>query len=96
MKYKTFIAIEDPEIIDKIHQNYRISYLRDTAFATCLEENNLVTISNLLSENNQTLVQSILLDQENITMIFESLKSEGTEKRREAISFISELFSISK
>ncbi|CAI2380332.1 unnamed protein product [Moneuplotes crassus] len=96
VKFKTFIAINDKEVIQKIHENYRISYLKDTALATGLDENNMQTINNLVSSNNQTLIQSILLDQENITQIFESLKNDSLKKRREAISFISELFSISK
>ena len=83
-------------MVEKIHENYRISYLKDTALATGLEETNIPTINTVLNNNNQRLIETILLDQENIVMIFESLRNETIEKRKEAIAFISELFSISK
>lgn len=96
MKFRLFIPIDDDEIIEKIHMNYRLGYLRDTALATGLDESNLQTISNLINNNNQELVQNILLNQENINLIFERLRNDDIELRKEAISFLSELFSLSK
>jgi hypothetical protein len=70
--------------------------LKDTALATGLDESNLQTISILINNNNQELVQNILLNQENINIIFERLRNDDIEKRKEAINFLSELFTLSK
>jgi hypothetical protein len=81
VKFRSFIPIDDDEIIEKIHINYKLGYLRDTALATGLDESNF---------------QNILLNQENINLIFERLRDDDIELRKEAISFLSELFCLSK
>ena len=96
VKFKKFIPLDDKDILDKIHLNYRLSYLKDTALATGLDESNLQMISNMISSNNSDIIQSILLNQESISQIFERLRTSDTEARKEAINFISEIFSISK
>lgn len=96
MKFKKFIPLDDKDILDKIHLNYRLSYLKDTALATGLDESNLQMISNMISSNNSDIIQSILLNQESISQIFERLRNSDIEARKEAINFISEIFSISK
>ena len=90
------MPLEDHEVIDKIHLNYRLSYLKDTALATGLDENNISTIVNLMSNNNSEVISNILLNHESIAKIFEKLKNNDIEIRKEAINFLSEIFSISK
>lgn len=87
---------DDSEIIDKIHLNYRLVYLKDTALATGLDEGNTQVISNLIINNNSDLVHSILLEQENINKVFTQLEDSDINVRKEAISFLAEIFSISK
>lgn len=96
MKFKKFLPLDDQEVLDKIHLNYRLSYLKDTALATGLDENNISTIVNLMSNNNSEVISNILLNQESIAKIFERLKNNDIEIRKEAINFLSEIFSISK
>lgn len=90
------MPFEDQDILNKIHLNYRLIYLKDTALATGLDESNLQIIGNLISNNNSEVVQSILLDQDNITTVFEKLQDRDIYTRKEAISFLSEIFTISK
>lgn len=90
------MQFEEQEIIEKIHLNYRLVYLKDTALATGLDESNILIISNLVNNNNAEVIQSILLDQDNISKIFERLKNNSLESRNEAINFLTEIFSISK
>jgi hypothetical protein len=96
VKFKKFMPFEDQDILNKIHLNYRLIYLKDTALATGLDESNLQIIGNLISNNNSEVVQSILLDQDNITTVFEKLQDRDIYTRKEAISFLSEIFTISK
>lgn len=49
-----------------------------------------------MSNNNSDVIQNILLNQESISHIFEKLKKGDIEMRKEAINFLSEIFSISK
>lgn len=95
-RFNNFITLTDKEVIDKIHINYRLSYLKDTALATGLDEANIQTIANLMSNNNSEVIQNILLNPDNIGQIFEKLKCDQIEVRKEAINFLSEIFSISK
>jgi hypothetical protein len=90
------MQFEEQEIIEKIHLNYRLIYLKDTALATGLDESNILIISNLINNNNAEVIQSILLDQDNILKIFEKLKDNNLDIRNEAINFLTEIFSISK
>ena len=96
VKFKRFLSLDDHEVLEKIHLNYRLSYLKDTALATGLDENNISTIVNLMSNNNSEVISNILLNQESIAKIFERLKNNDIEIRKEAINFLSEIFSISK
>ena len=95
-KFKNFMLLTDSEVIDKIHLNYRLAYLKDTALATGLDEANIQTIANLMSSNNSDVIQNMLLSQENISQIFEKLKSDDIDIRTESINFLSEIFTISK
>jgi hypothetical protein len=90
------MPFEDEDVINKIHLNYRLVYLKDTALATGLDESNLQIIGNLVSSNNSEVVQSILLDQENMITVFGRLQNKDIEIRKEAINFLSEIFTISK
>lgn len=90
------MPFEDEDVINKIHLNYRLIYLKDTALATGLDESNLQIIGNLVSSNNSEVVQSILLDQENMITVFGRLQNKDIEIRKEAINFLSEIFTISK
>lgn len=82
--------------MEKIHLNYRLTYLKDTALATGLDDGNIQVISNLISNNNSDIVQSILLEDTNISKVFDKLKEKDISVRKEAINFLSEIFSIAK
>jgi len=53
-------------------------------------------IGNLMNSNNSEVIHNLLLNHESIVNIFEHLRNSNIEIRKEAISFLSELFSISK
>ena len=41
VKFKQIIKIEDESISNKIHVNFRLTYLKDTALARCIEDHTL-------------------------------------------------------
>jgi hypothetical protein len=45
--FKNLVSIEDSEILSKIHLNYRLIYLKDTAAARWIEENTLGVLANV-------------------------------------------------
>lgn len=96
VKFKNFMLLDDTEVIDKIHLNYRLAYLKDTALATWLDDSSIQTIANLMSTNNSEVIQNILVNQDNISLIFKKLRSDNIDERKEAVNFLSEIFSISK
>lgn len=96
MKFNNFLPFEKDEVLQKIHLNYRLTYLKDTALATGLEESNIQVINSLIANNNSDVVQNILLEETSISRIFEKLKIQDIEIRKEAINFLTEIFSVSK
>lgn len=97
MRFKKSLVFEDPEILEKIHINYRLNYLKDTVLATALDELNLQSISDMINCNNTDLINSILLNEDNISQIFEKLKTDSfDDEKYEAIKFLQELFIMSR
>jgi protein phosphatase-4 regulatory subunit 3 len=53
VKFKKLLeSLNDESIIEKIHLNYRLTYLKDTAMARFFEDQSIQVINNLLVNNN--------------------------------------------
>lgn len=44
-KFKQVVVIEDPGILTKIRLNFRLTYLKDTALARCIEDHTLQQVN---------------------------------------------------
>uniref|UniRef100_A0A0A0KHY4 Uncharacterized protein n=1 Tax=Cucumis sativus TaxID=3659 RepID=A0A0A0KHY4_CUCSA len=59
--FKEAIPIKDPLVLSKIHQTYRIGYLKDVVLARVLDESTIANLNSIIHANN-ALVVSLLKD----------------------------------
>ena len=96
VKFKNPLNIKDQSLLQKINQNLRLTYLRDTAFGRLIEDNTNRTINNMIQMNNNDIIQFFMSNKEYIDILFSQLKSEDVLIKKDAILFLSELISCSK
>ena len=96
VKFKNPLNIKDQSLLQKINQNLRLTYLRDTAFGRLIEDNTNRTINNMIQMNNNEIIQFFMSNKEYIDVLFSQLKSEDILIKKDAILFLSELISCSK
>ena len=96
VKFKNPLNIKNPEIIKKINQNLRLTYLRDTALSRLIEDNAVKTINSILQYNHNDIIQFFLNNSIYLEMLLDQLKSEDLNVKKEACLFLSEIIECSK
>ena len=96
VKFKNPLNIKNPEIIKKINQNLRLTYLRDTALSRLIEDNAVKTINSILQYNHNDFIQFFLNNSIYLEMLLDQLKSEDLNIKKEACLFLSEIIECSK
>ena len=96
VKFKNPLNIKDQYLLQKINQNLRLTYLRDTAFGRLIEDNTNRCINNIIQMNNNEIIQFFMNNKEYLDILFSQLKSEDILIQKNAILFLSELISCSK
>ncbi|KAF9439143.1 Platinum sensitivity protein [Entomortierella beljakovae] len=97
-KYKQIVPISDPDVEQKIHQAYRLLYLRDSVLSRVADENLSSILSSLIFFHNIDIVNYIHQDRDFMRELFGILtnESETLERKREVISFVQQFCSIAK
>ena len=75
VKFKNPLNIEDQNILKKINQNLRLTYLRDTALSRLIEDNAIKTIDIMLRLNHNDIIQFFLNDNKYFEILFNQLKN---------------------
>ena len=96
VKFKNPLNIKDQCLLQKINQNLRLAYLRDTAFGRLIEDNTNRCINNIIQMNNNEIIQFFMNNKEYLDILFSQLESEDILIKKDAILFLSELISCSK
>ena len=96
VKFKNPLNIKNPDIIKKINQNLRLTYLRDTALSRLIEDNAVKTINSILQYNHNDIIQFFLNNSIYLEMLLDQLKSEDLNIKKEACLFLSEIIECSK
>lgn len=93
------IKINNPELLSKIHQTYRVQYIQEVVLPTpsVFEENMLSTLSSFIFFNKNEIVTQLQEDEKFLTELFNQLTDEDTEesRRKELVLFLKEFFSFS-
>jgi len=92
-KYKELVQLNDPNIENKIHQTYRLQYLKDVALARTLDEHTFGTINTLICVNNIHIIAEISGREDIIESLFIKLKGMDvqSEQLKDHLSFLSEM-----
>ncbi|KAF9929168.1 Platinum sensitivity protein [Mortierella alpina] len=96
--FKQIVPINDAETEQKIHQAYRLHFLRDTVLSRVMDENLSSILGSLIFFHNIDIVNHIHGDRiflKSLLGILES-ESEPLERKRDVILFVQQFCSIAK
>ena len=96
VKFKNPLNIKDQNILKKINQNLRLTYLRDTALSRLIEDTAIKTINLILQLNHNDIIQFFLNDTHYLEILFNQLQNEDVNIKKESCLFLSELIECSK
>ena len=96
VKFKNPLNIQDKLLLKKIHQNIRLTYLRDTAFNRLIDDNTNKLINTIIQMNHTDIIQFFMNNKEYLNILFSQLQSEDILIKKDSILFLSELISCSK
>ncbi|KAM0472000.1 hypothetical protein ACHAPX_008947 [Trichoderma viride] len=97
-RFKEVVPIDDENVRRKIHQTYRLQYLKDVVLARILDDPTFSVLSSLIFFNQVEIVQHLQSSPGflmNLFGIFSAHYPE-TKKRKEAVLFIQQCCSIAK
>lgn len=67
--FKEVVPFENPELVTKIHQTFRIQYLKDVVLARTLDDATFGTLNSFIFFNNVEIVTSIQNDTRFLTQL---------------------------
>ncbi|RIB17482.1 component of IIS longevity pathway SMK-1-domain-containing protein [Gigaspora rosea] len=97
-KFKEIVKIKDKSIETKIHETFRLQYLKDVVFARVFDDPTSSILSSLIFFNHVDICKHFSQDDEFLEELFNILNEEnGSPKRkRDVIMFVQQLCFIAK
>jgi len=98
VKHRQVIPVTDPEILEKVHQNFRISFFKDVLLPRALDESTFALLGDMELMNGIEIATAFHGDAEFLGKLFTLLKAKDTpkEKRAETVAFIQDLCNLAK
>eukprot|EP00897_Mesotaenium_endlicherianum_P000812 jgi/Mesen1/10731/ME000090S10192 len=96
--YKEAVPIRDPVIVSKIHQTYKIGYIKDVILPRALDDQTFGTLSSLMLFNNVEVVSGLQNDRPFIMELFSRLRtrSPAEPQWRDLVFFLQEFCNLHK
>ncbi|KAG5555230.1 hypothetical protein RHGRI_012688 [Rhododendron griersonianum] len=96
--FKEAIPIKDPVVLSKIHQTYRVGYLKDVILPRALDDATIANLNSIIHSNNALVVSLLKDDSTFIQELFARLRSSTTsmESKKNLVLFLHEFCSLSK
>ncbi|GMJ12272.1 PLATINUM SENSITIVE 2 LIKE, Suppressor of MEK 1 [Hibiscus trionum] len=96
--FKEAVPIKNPMVLSKIHQTYRVGYLKDVVLARVLDEATVATLNSIIHSNNAIVISLLKDDITFIQELFARLRSPTTaaESKKSLVYFLREFCSLSK
>lgn len=96
--YKEVVPINDDIVRRKIHQTYRLQYLKDVVLARILDDPTFSVLSSLIFFNQVEIVQHLQTNPTFLMNLFGIFSAHypDTRKRKEAVLFIQQCCAIAK
>ncbi|KAJ9137228.1 Component of IIS longevity pathway SMK-1-domain-containing protein [Pleurostoma richardsiae] len=97
-RYKEVVRIEDPQIRRKIHQTYRLQYLKDVVLARILDDPTFSVLNSLIFFNQVDIVQHLQSNGQFLNDLFAIFANpeEDQLRKKEAVLFIQQCGAIAK
>ncbi|KAG4304874.1 hypothetical protein PORY_001549 [Pneumocystis oryctolagi] len=97
-KFKQVVDIENVEIRNKIHQTFRLQYLKDVVLARVIDELTFSIINTLIFFNQVDIVQHFQHNEEFLKKLFGLFKDDSVELKRklDAVIFIQQICNVSR
>ncbi|KAJ6806167.1 serine/threonine-protein phosphatase 4 regulatory subunit 3B isoform X2 [Iris pallida] len=96
--FKEAIPIKDSSVLSKIHQTYRVGYIKDVILPRALDEATIASLNSIIHGNNAIVISLLKDDTSFIQELFVRMKSSSTssESKRNLVLFLHEFCSLSK
>ncbi|GAP83561.1 putative suppressor of Mek1 [Rosellinia necatrix] len=96
-RYREVVRIEDRGVTQKIHQTYRLQYLKDVVLARILDDNTFSVLNSLIFFNQVDIVQHLQANSSFLIELFNIFKSGADlTRKKEAVLFIQQCCAIAK
>ncbi|KAF3940557.1 hypothetical protein ABW19_dt0208274 [Dactylella cylindrospora] len=100
-RFKEVVPIDNPEIKKKIHQTYRLQYLKDVVLARILDDPTFSVLNSLIFFNQVDIVQHLQNNAAFLKALFELFSSdplppEDKQRRKHGVQFLQQCSSIAK
>ncbi|KAF4450914.1 hypothetical protein F53441_6053, partial [Fusarium austroafricanum] len=97
-RYKEVVPIEDEQIRRKIHQTYRLQYLKDVVLARILDDPTFSVLNSLIFFNQVDIVQHLQANAAFLNELFGIFSPANSDQKRkkEAVLFIQQCCAIAK
>ena len=97
-RYKEVVPIEDETIKRKIHQTYRLQYLKDVVLARILDDPTFSVLNSLIFFNQVDIVNHLQANVQFLTELFGIFNphNQDQKRRKDAVLFIQQCCAIAK
>ncbi|KAJ2550638.1 Platinum sensitivity protein, partial [Coemansia sp. RSA 1933] len=97
-RFKQVVPIKDPEMQEKIHQTFRLQYLKDAVLSRIMDDGTLPVINALIFCNHAQIVSHIQGNHELLSELFSVLEDPATDKtkRRDVVFFVHQLGNLAR
>ncbi|XP_024536999.1 serine/threonine-protein phosphatase 4 regulatory subunit 3A isoform X2 [Selaginella moellendorffii] len=96
--FKEAVPIHDVAIVSKIHQTYRIGYVKDVILPRVLDDQTFANMNSMMLANNKAVVSALHSDKTFVSDLFAKLRSPDISQnvRNDLIYFLHEFCNLSK
>ncbi|KAG2450841.1 hypothetical protein HYH02_004675 [Chlamydomonas schloesseri] len=98
VQFKEVVPITNAQILAKIHQTYRIQYLKDVILPRSLDDATYATLSSLALFNNMEVVGALMADGAFLPQLFQRLQSAdpADPQWHDLVAFLQEFCSLAR
>ncbi|CAI5979647.1 unnamed protein product [Closterium sp. NIES-65] len=98
VEYREAVPIQDPSLRSKIHQTYRLGYIKDVILPRVLDDQTYGTFNSLILFNNVEVVSTLQGDKPFLSDLFSQLRSKDPSSPafRDLVRFLQEFCSLHK
>ncbi|KAI0243696.1 Platinum sensitivity protein [Massospora cicadina] len=97
-RFRQVVEIPSPEVLRKVHESFRLSFLKETVFCRSLDESLGGRLATLIGRRNRDIINFMVSQNDYLARVFDLLVSEEAtiSQKRDAILFTQHLIGLAK